>query len=230
SGLVRERQSCAARLSRSYHGGARTMTRREANAMLLAAAALAAMPSAAHAQGDRMLPEPRKEAGKPLMQALQLRRSSRAFSPRPLPPQLLSDVLWAAYGINRPSGDRTAPYWRHIMVIDVYAAMADGLWLYDPKRHVLLRQSDADIRAQTGQQDFVGSAPLNLVYVAHGERMREVPAEARRLYASVDTGFIGQNVYLYCGSEGLATVFRGAVLTENLGRTMKLGAGQFVAF
>ena len=71
------------------------------------------------------------------MQALQLRRSIREFSPRPLPPQVLSDLLWAAYGVNRPSGDRTAPYWRHIMVIDVYAAMADGVWLYDPKQHAL---------------------------------------------------------------------------------------------
>ena len=93
------------------------MNRREVNATLLAGAALAAMPMAALAQEARMLPEPRKEAGKPLMQALQLRRSTRAFLSRPLSPQVLSDLLWAAYGINRASGDRTAPYWRHIMAI-----------------------------------------------------------------------------------------------------------------
>jgi hypothetical protein len=109
--------------------GARTKTRREMNTTLLAGAALAVMPMAALAQEVRMLPDPRKETGKPLMQALQLRRSIREFSPRPLPAQLLSDLLWAAYGINRPSGDRTAPYWRHIMVIEVYAVMADGVWL-----------------------------------------------------------------------------------------------------
>ena len=112
---------------RVQNEGTRTMTRREVNARLLAGAALAAMPMAALAQEARGLPAPRKNAGKPLMQALQLRRSIREFSPRPLPPQLLSDLLWAAYGVNRPSGDRTAPYWRHIMVIDVYAAMADGV-------------------------------------------------------------------------------------------------------
>ena len=206
------------------------MTRREANAALLAVAALAAMPGAAHAQGDRMLPEPRKEAGKPLMQALQLRRSTRAFSPRSLPPQLLSDVLWAAYGINRPSGDRTAPYWRHIMVIDVYAAMADGVWLYDPTQHALLPHLAQDIRAETGRQDFVAVAPLDLVYVAHGERMQDISAEERRLYASVDTGFIGQNVYLFCASEGLATVFRGAVDYAKLATTMKLPGSEFVTF
>ena len=169
-----------------------------------------------------MLPAPRKDAGKPLMQALQLRRSIRQFSPRPLPLQVLSDLLWAAYGVNRPSGDRTAPYWRHIMVIDVYAAMADGVWLYDPKQHALRPHLETDIRAQTGLQDFVATAPLNLVYVAHGERMKEISPEERRLYASVDAAFAGQNVYLYCASEGLATVFRGAVDYEKLKQAMQL--------
>ncbi len=207
------------------------MTRREANAALLAGAALAAMPMAALAQeATRMLPNPRKEAGKPLMQALQLRRSIREFSPRPLPPQLLSDLLWAAYGVNRPSGDRTAPYWRHIMVIDVYAAMADGVWLYDPKQHALRPHLETDIRAKTGLQDFVATVPLNLVYVAHGERMKDISPEQRRLYASVDAAFAGQNVYLYCASEGLATVFRGAVDYEKLKQAMRLEDGQFVTF
>lgn len=206
------------------------MTRREVNATLLAGAALAAMPIAARAQGVKMLPAPRKDAGKPLMQALQLRRSIREFSPRPLPPQLLSDLLWAAYGVNRPSGDRTAPYWRHIMVIDVYAAMADGVWLYDPGQHALHPHLATDIRAQTGLQDFVATAPLNLVYVAHGERMKDISPEERRLYGSVDAAFAGQNVYLYCASEGLATVFRGAVDHDKLNQDMRLENGQFVTF
>lgn len=206
------------------------MTRREVNTALLAGAALAAMPTAALAQEARVLPEPRKEAGKPLMQALQLRRSIREFSPRPLPTQLLSDLLWAAYGVNRASGDRTAPYWRHIMVIDVYAAMADGVWLYDPKAHALRPYLETDIRAQTGLQDFVATAPLNLVYVAHGERMKEISPEERRLYASVDAAFAGQNVYLFCASEGLASVFRGAVDYEKLNQAMRLDSGRFVTF
>ena len=206
------------------------MTRREANATLLAGAALAAMPMASFAQEVRMLPAPRKEAGKPLMQALQLRRSIREFSPRPLPPQLLSDLLWAAYGINRPSGDRTAPYWRHIMVIDVYAAMADGVWLYDPKQHALHPHLGTDIRAQTGLQDFVATAPLNLVYVAHGERMKDISPEERRLYGSVDAAFAGQNVYLFCASEGLATVFRGGIDHQKLNQAMRLENEEFVTF
>ena len=164
------------------------------------------------------------------MEALAQRRSTREFSPRPLPAQVLSDLLWAAYGINRPTGDRTAPYWRHIMVIDVYAAMADGVWLYDPKQHALLPHLAEDIRSLTGTQDFVASAPLDLVYVAHGERMRDVSVEDRRLYASVDAGFIGQNVYLFCASEGLATVFRGAVDYAKLAAAMRLDASAFVTF
>lgn len=116
------------------------------------------------------------------------------------------------------------------MVIDVYAVMADGVWLYEPKRHVLLPHLSTDIRAQTGLQDFVANAPLNLVYVAHGERMHDVTPDERRLYASVDAAFIGQNVYLFCASEGLATVFRGAVDTVKLGEAMQLGAEQFVTF
>jgi nitroreductase len=206
------------------------VTRRQVNAALLAAGAMAAMPLAALAQQARALPAPRKEAGKPLMQALQLRRSIREYSQRPLSAQTLSDLLWAAYGVNRASGDRTAPYWRHIMVIDVYCAMADGVWLYDPKQHALHPHLGADLRAQTGMQDFVASAPLNLVYVVHGERMKDVSPEDRRLYGSVDAAFAGQNVYLYCASEGLATVFRGAVDYERLRRAMQLGDGQFVAF
>ena len=135
----------------------------------------------------RVLPAPSKEGGMPLMQALSLRRSTREFSTRKIPDQVLGDLLWAAYGVNRANGDRTAPSWRHIIVIDVYAAMEDGLWLYDPKRHALVAHPAGDIRARTGQQDFPARAPLNLVYVAHGQRMSELTPENRKLFCSVDT-------------------------------------------
>jgi nitroreductase len=207
------------------------MTRRQANAGLVSAAIIGGA-SAAGAEGAKVkeLPPPRATGGRPLIDALKLRRSIREYAERPLPPQVLSDLLWAAFGVNRASGDRTAPYWRHVMVMDVYAALADGVWLYDPKQHRLEQRLDADVRNQTGTQDFVGTAPLNLIYVAHGERMEDISPEERRLYASVDAGFIGQNVYLFCASEGLATVFRGSVDTKRLGATLGLGGGQFVTF
>jgi nitroreductase len=210
------------------------MTRREAIIGISAGAAtLGVSSSVADVQdaASSELPPPRMLGGKPLNDALQLRRSTREFAPRALPPQLLSDLLWAAYGINRPQVDgRTAPYWRHVMVIDVYAARADGVWRYDPKPHRLQHYLRDDIRADTGTQDFVATVPLNLIYVAHGERMGELSAEERRLYASVDAAFIGQNVYLFCASEGLATVFRGAVDYQKLGKRLALPEGQFVTF
>ena len=176
------------------------------------------------------LPPPRKSGGMPLISALQQRHSTREYSDRQIPKQLLSDLLWAAFGINRPSGDRTAPYWRHVMVIDLFLALADGVLIYEPMAHTLLLHLADDIRGQTGYQDFVATAPLNLIYVAHGERMTDISAEERRLYASVDAAFIGQNVYLFCASEGLATVFRGAVDYPKLSRTLRLSDQQFVTF
>jgi len=206
------------------------MSRREANMTLLALGAMAVLPSEGAMENRRILPPPRREIGMPLMQALQLRRSTREYAARELPAPVLSDLLWAAYGVNRPSGDRTAPYWRHIMVIDVYAVMADGAWLYVPDQHVLERRIDRDIRAATGLQEFPVIAPLNLVYVARGERMTDVTPSERVLYASVDAAFAGQNVYLYCASEGLASVFRGAVDHAKLERALELPEGQFVTF
>ncbi len=208
------------------------MTGRPTTAEPMVAGAAAAMACAAAGSpaSALQLPPPRREGGLPLMDALKLRCSTRDYASRPLSAQTLSDLLWAAFGINRPSGDRTAPYWRHIMVIDVYAALADGVWLYEPEAHALLPHLATDIRAQTGLQDFVGTAPLNLIYVAHGERMTELSAGERRLYSSVDAGFIGQNVYLFCASEGLATVFRGALDYPKLARVLKLPEQQFVTF
>jgi nitroreductase len=116
------------------------------------------------------------------------------------------------------------------MVIDIYAAMANGVWFYDPKQHALVLHSKADIRAATGLQDFVATAPLELIYVAHGERMQDISVEERRLYASVDAGFIGQNGYLFCASEELGTVFRGAVDHTKLEQALQLDAAQFVTF
>jgi nitroreductase len=178
----------------------------------------------------RQLPPPRTEGGLPLMQAIAKRRSMREYSDRLLGDETLSDLLWAAFGVNRPDGGRTAPYARHILAIDVYAARADGVWLYEPKAHALLPHLEADIRAETGDDAFLSVAPLNLVYVAHGELLKEMSAEEARLNAAVDAAFIGENVYLFCASEGLATVFRGALDADKLGRALKLPDQQFVTY
>jgi nitroreductase len=208
------------------------ITRRDVTGDLLAGALAAAAPLGANAGAGEpaALPPPRAHGGLPLIDALKLRRSTREYGDREPTRQTLSDLLWAAFGVNRPNGDRTAPYWRHVMVMDIYLAMADGVWLYEPKTHGLTPYLRDDLRAATGLQDFVATAPLNLVYVAHGERMTDVSREDRRLYASVDAAFIGQNVYLFCASEGLATVFRGAVDYPKLDKALRLPDGQFVTF
>ena len=177
-----------------------------------------------------LLPAPRNESGMPLMEALRLRHSTREYSARELPVQTLSDLLWGAFGVNRPSADRTVPYWRHVMVIDLYVALAQGTWRYEAEGHQLIAHKPGDLRARTGTQDFVGKAGLDLIYVAHGERMSELPVEQRRLYASVDAAFIGQNVYLCCAALGLGTVFRGALDTADLAHALELPKDQFVTF
>jgi nitroreductase len=87
-----------------------------------------------------------------------------------------------------------------------------------------------DIRAETGRQDFVEVAPVNLIYVADLSKMGEAPADVKDFYSAADTGFISQNVYLYCASEGLATVVRGLVDREKLGQVMELRDDQKVVF
>jgi SagB-type dehydrogenase family enzyme len=173
------------------------------------------------------LPQPQTEGGKPLMQALKARHTTREFKPNPLAAQVLSNLLWAAFGINRPdSGKRTAPSARNWQEIDIYVAMAEGTYVYDAKTHRLNPVLSGDIRAATGGQDFVKDAPVNLVYVADLAKTGDASAEGQNLYTAVDTGFISQNVYLFCASEGLATVVRGTVDRPALAKLLKLRTDQ----
>jgi len=97
------------------------------------------------------------------MQVLRERKTTREFAPDKLPQQLLSNLLWAAFGINRPDGKRTAPSAMNWQEIDIYVAMSDGLFLYDAKENRLEPVLAQDIRPATGTQSFVATAPLNLV-------------------------------------------------------------------
>ena len=213
-------------------------TRRDTSLGLLAVAGLAMLPGRAPAQGlpptglqPMQLPAPRDDFGMSLAQALKMRRSTRDFAPRPLPPLVLSELLWSAYGVNRPAtADRTAPSWRHARETEIFAAMADGTWRYDPNAHRLLPHLAGDLRAQTGVQSYAGIAPLNLIYVSNAEHLSGVPPQEQHRVAAADTGFIGQNVYLYCASEGLACVFRESMDQQRLARTLGLGETQFITF
>jgi SagB-type dehydrogenase family enzyme len=174
------------------------------------------------------LPKPKMEGGKPLMEALKERKTSRDFSSEKLPMQVLSNMLWAANGINRPDGKRTAPTAMNKQEIDVYVAMADGLYLYDAKANTLVGVLAGDIREATGKQPFVKNAPVNLIFVADFAKMGNMPEDQKVFYSATDTGYISQNVYLFCASEGLATVVRGYVDKPALAATMKLKSEQKV--
>jgi SagB-type dehydrogenase family enzyme len=173
------------------------------------------------------LPKPRTEGGMPLMEALKARETSRSFSSEKLPEQVLSDLLWAAFGVNRPdSGKRTAPSAVNWQEIDVYVALAEGVYLYDAKAHRLEPVLAKDLRAMTGTQSFVKDAPVNLVYVADLARMRGASDRDTAFCSAADTGFIAQNVYLYCASEGLATVVRGLIDRPALKKALNLRSDQ----
>lgn len=175
------------------------------------------------------LPAPSRDGGLPLMQALDLRQSRREFRPDALAPQILSDLLWAACGVNRRElGGRTAPSAMNAQEIDLYLATAEGLWLFEPGPHQLRRVRASDVRRVTGYQDFVDEAPLDLVMVADHARMKMVPASKRESYASVAAGAVAQNVYLFCASAGLATVTRAWFDRAALTRAIGLGPDQQV--
>ena len=190
---------------------------------------LKAQPAVGDAASTTYLPAANITGGLPLMQALAQRQSLREFDPAPLPLQMLSDLLWAAAGINRPDlGGRTAPSAMNAQEIEVYAALPTGLYRYLAKTQTLHLVSDSDVRRVTGYQDFVDNAPLDLVFVADYAHMKLVPAVQRLSYASVAAGAMAQNVYLYCASAGLATVIRAWLDRDALARAMGLNNEQQV--
>jgi nitroreductase len=176
-----------------------------------------------------LLLSPRLDLPAPLMKALKDRRSSRDFAETPLDLRLLSDLLWAADGVNRAdSGKRTAPTAMNRQDLEVYAATADGLYLYDAKAHALAPVSSEDLRALTGHQGFAGKAPLDLVYVSDLGDVPGTDREAKLLMAGAHAGFVSQNVYLFCAAAGLATVVRAYIDKPKLAAAMKLGADHVI--
>jgi SagB-type dehydrogenase family enzyme len=182
----------------------------------------------------KLLP-PNIKGGKSLMQSLQERKTSRSFDTRKLPVEVLSNLLWAACGINRPDkGRRTAPSAVNWQEIAVYVALEEGLYLYNEKAHVLEPVLKVDLRKNTTtllqpSRSSVAGAPLQLIYVTDYSKMSIITSdEDKKFYSAADTGFIAQNVYLYCASEGLATGVRAMVDKDALAKDMKLRSTQKV--
>ncbi len=180
---------------------------------------------------DIVLPAPDKKGGKPLMQVLNERQSTRSFTKDTLTHQQLADMLWAAWGINRADQKkRTAPSSRNVQEIEIYLALPDGLYLYVAEAHMLKQINRKDIRKLTGSQDFVADAGLNLVYVADmgklGKKEGDEIKDSDLLASNANTGFIAQNVYLYCASADLGCVVRGMVPEGKLAPEMGLRSNQ----
>lgn len=189
----------------------------------LLVALLAADPSSGTAID---LPAPQKSGGMPVMEALAKRATARAFDTRDVPLSSLSNVLWAAFGVNRADGKRTAPSAMNRQETDIYVLLKQGAYVYDPAKHRLEQILAEDIRALGGRQDFVRDAPVTLLFVADLAKMTDGDLAAKESLAAMDTGFISQNVYLYCASEGLATGVRAWVDREVLGKKMSLRSTQ----
>ena len=172
------------------------------------------------------LPGPQTDIGKPIMTVLKERHSSRVYDTKPLSMQDLSNLLWAGFGINRPeTGGRTAPSAVNRQEIDLYVALAKGIYRYEAKENILRLVVAGDLREMTGTQPFVKGAPCDIIFVV--DRSREGNG---RSWAEADAAFISENIYLYCASQGLATVIRASVDQQELGQAMKLAPTQEVIF
>jgi nitroreductase len=200
-------------------------------ALSLAALILFVLSGSATAQelAPIKLPAPQMDGGKPLMQALKARSSAREFSDQRLAPQTLSNLLWAAWGINRADGHRTAPSASNKQEIDIYVVLPEGAYRWDATANVLNPVAKGDLRGATGTQPFPATAALNLVYVADISKAgRPATDPQQALNVGADTGFIAENAYLFCASEGLATVVRASVPKPELSKQLKLADSQMI--
>lgn len=176
-----------------------------------------------------VLPHPDLKSGKPLMECLSKRRSSRNFSSKVLPKQMVAEILFAADGINRPDGHKTVPTAMNKQNQTVYAVTADGVYLYNNKKHSLVLINKGDFRKDCGMQKFHAQAPLILVFVSDMAAIGKT-AEQQALYAGNHSGSASQNVYLYAASKGLSTVICGSIKKDLLKKILKLKGAQEAVF
>jgi len=178
------------------------------------------------------LSKPDLKKGAAMMEALSKRRTDRNLSDKKLTLQQLSEVLWAADGVNRPDGKRTAPAAMAKYAVDIYAVLPEGVYLYNVANHELSLVVKGDFRKESGMQDFVYIAPLNLVYVLNLKDWQDVsrpmPEQKRDRWIAVELGCIAQNVHLYCASEGLGTVIRGMIDENKFSAVIKVKPEQIL--
>ena len=179
------------------------------------------------AQDTTVLAAPSEDGEMSLTEALQKRKSTRNFSKEKISDQQLSDLLWSAFGINRPEEmKRTAPSARNQQEIDIYVFTENGVFVYDEVNHAIIKIMNEDLRKLTGKQDFVENAAVNLVYIADHSKSKSDDPVGRSKTSHINTGFIGQNVYLYAASQGLGCVVRGYMDKEALAAKLNLKGNQ----
>lgn len=177
---------------------------------------------------DIKLNNPDKSRGSAVMKALSDRESVRVYDEtKELTLQDLSDLLWAANGVNRTDGKRTAPSAMNRQEIDVYVVNKEGAYLYDAAIHTLKAVTQGDFRkAVAAGQDFAATAPVCIVLVANLEKLGDPTSENTRVTAGMDAGIVSQNINIFCASVGLATVPRGTMNNDELKSALKLSENQ----
>jgi SagB-type dehydrogenase family enzyme len=182
----------------------------------------------ASAQEKTTLPAPNKTGGMPLMEALSKRSTDRGpYNGTALTQQQLSDLLWAAWGVNRADGKRTAPSASNNQEIDLYIFTAEGAYRYDAPEHALYLVKQGDFRKEVVTGNF-GSSAVDVFFVADFNKRRGSD-EAKRQASSIDAGYISQNIYLYCASEGLGTVvYTGSLNRDKVVEHLGLAPHQWV--
>jgi SagB-type dehydrogenase family enzyme len=155
------------------------------------------------------------------MQALSERKSAREFQEKELPDEVLSNLLWAANGFNRED-KRTAPTANNRQELELYLVMKSGIYFYNAREHRLALVKKGDYRKSAGTQTYVANAPVNILFVSDSGKA------SGKNYAYTDCGFVSQNIYLFCASEGLATVVRGSYDKKVLEELLQLPANQEV--
>lgn len=184
------------------------------------------------------LPEPQKDLTFPLMKAIEKRRTKRKWKKDSLSQQEISNVLWVACGktmeeSKRSKSRRTVPSSRNSQTIKVYVATDKGLFNYDENSHGLHLIKSDDIREELTNQKMMKDMPLGLIYVSDFSKLKGYVGtdNNRKLFvAGTETGFISQNVYLYCASAGLNTAVIGLVNRDKLHATMGLVDNEKVIF
>ena len=189
-----------------------------------------------------ILPKPERDGGKSVLASLIERKTTRSISSGEISDQILSNLLWAGFGVNRETAGfnkkgRTAPSASNSQEIDLYVALPAGVYIYEAAGHQLLPVAEGDFRSRAGRRN-ASTAPVNIFYIADLSRYDLGPSqpdrsigdpEVQKSYYFTDTGFIAQNIYLYAASVGLAAWFHNCD-KENTIKEFKLKPAQKVLF